>query len=328
MAGSPRRAVALVLRLTLVTWAFVAGAESVWAIDFKRYHSQEEINQYLRDVAAEHPELVKHHVLGYSLRGREIDYVVISKADPETAPAIYMNGTHHGNEKSSTEGILALIDYLVTQKDDPEVAALLEGYAIYAQPLVNPDGHAANTREDGLGRDPNRDYSFPDRPDSSSFRVPEIRMIKELADKVRFRAAAAWHSGMEGVLWPWCYSGQRTADHDAFLTLSRITAQAMGMRLYQQSYFDYETRGEFIDYLYMTQGTMAVTFEVSNAPTPAASQLASVVNRAVAGAMAFMLSIQDLDRGTLPLDRDSEAQPPARIARAAAAASGGAGRVE
>jgi predicted deacylase len=293
-------------------WAFVlwlVSSTSVFALDFTRYHSQDEINAYMRATAQAHPELVRFHRLGYSEGGREIDYVVVSKADPDALPAIYMNGTHHGNEKSSTEGVVALLEYLVSHQSEPTVSSLLETYAIYIQPLVNPDGHAANTRWDLEGRDPNRDYAYPERDDADSFKIQSIKLVKELADRVRFRAAVAYHSGMEGVLWPWCYTGARNPEQDTFYTLSKNAAQAMHMPRYAQSYSDYETLGEFIDYVYMAHGTLSVSFEVSNEPTPSASRLTGVVNRSVAGALAFMLSVKELDQGQLLVERAPRPTP-------------------
>ena len=92
-------------------WAvlfWLVSASDLWAIDFTRYHSQEEINSYLKEVATAHPELAHFHLLGYSQRGREVNYLVLSKGDADALPAIYLNGTHHGNEKSSTEAALGL----------------------------------------------------------------------------------------------------------------------------------------------------------------------------------------------------------------------------
>lgn len=284
------------------------------AIDFGRYHSQDEINAYLHDMAREHPELVRHHLLGYSQQGREIDYVTVSGGDPDALPAIYLNGTHHGDEKSSTETVLATLDFLVKNRHQKDVAELLDTYAVYLQPLVNPDGHALNSRYDCEGRDPNRDYSYPERSDEESFKVPAIRLVKELSDKVRFHAALAFHSGMEGVLWGWAYSGSRLADADVFYTLAKATARAMGMRRYLQSYTDYPSKGEFIDYEYMTHGTFALTVEVSNEPTPPPAQLPLVVHRAVAGAMAFMLSLLELDKSELKLERAVDPTQPAAMA--------------
>lgn len=287
------------LRLSIVLLA-MAVPWVAHAISFDRYHSQEEINGYLKETAAAHPSLVRLVHLGYSERGRDIYYTVVSKRDPESVPALYMNGTHHGNEKSSTEAVVGLLDYLVKAKDDPTVDELLSNYSIYLQPLVNPDGHALGVRSDTFGRDPNRDY------DGAAFKVASIRLVKELTDRVRFRAAAAFHSGMEAVLWPWCHTPAPSPDVDIFYTLSRISAEAMGVRRFLQSYNDYPTRGEFIDYVYNNHGTLALTFEVSAEVTPAPSKLAAIVRRSVAGAMAFMLSVMDLDQGALVMSKAPE----------------------
>src|SRR5690606_2730690 len=198
-----------------------------------------------------------------------------------------------------------MLQFLVDNQNTIDVTALLESYAIYIQPLVNPDGHAAGSRYDSRGRDPNRDYAYPQRPVTQSFKIPAVQLVRSLADRVRFRAAVAYHRGMEGVLWPWCYTGKRADDHELFLTLSKNAALAMGMRLWSQSYRDYPTRGEFIDYVYWAHGTIGLTFEVSNAPTPSTSQLAQVVERSIAGTMSFLYNIMALDRGILELEMDA-----------------------
>jgi hypothetical protein len=283
-----------------------------FGIDFSRYHTQDEIKSYMLETARSHPDLVKMKFLGYSQQGREIHYLVISKHDTDSVPAIYFNGTHHGNEKSSTEGILGLIDFIVKNRTQPIVSEVLDHYALFIQPLVNPDGHALHSRSDSLGRDPNRDYSFPERDDQDSFKIQDIRLVKSLVDQVKFRAAAAYHSGMEAILWPACYTPQRTSDADTFYTLSKISAQAMGISRYVQSYFDYPTRGEFIDYVYNNHGTLALTFEVSSDPTPPESQIARFVERSVKGGVAFMRAVMALDRGALAIQR---APDPAAVAK-------------
>ncbi len=270
------------------------------ALEFNKYHSQDEIKSWLLDLAKQHPELVKLKFLGYSQQGREINYIIISKHhEQENQPALYFNGTHHGNEKSSTESILGLIDFIIDNRSEPVVSEILDQYAIYLQPIVNPDGHALHSRMDSVGRDPNRDYSFPERDEQESFKIQDVRLVKSLVDQVKFRAAGAFHSGLEAILWPWCFTPQRNAENDTFYTLSKMTADAMGISRYAQSYSDYPTRGEFIDYVFMAHGTLALTFEVSPEPTPAAPRLAHYVQRSVKGALAFMRGVMALDRGNL-----------------------------
>ena len=77
------------------------------------------------------------------------------------------------------------------------------------------------------------------------------------------------------------------------------------MTQYRQSYSDYPAHGEFIDYVYMTHGTLAMTVELAGNPTPPAEDLDAVVKRAVAGSISFMLGIMDLDRGELGIIRNS-----------------------
>jgi predicted deacylase len=272
------------------------------ALEFNKYHTQEEIKSWMLDLAKKHQDLVKFKFLGYSQQGREINYLIISKqTGQENLPALYFNGTHHGNEKSSTESILGLIDFIIDNRNEPSVSEILDNYTIYLQPIVNPDGHALHSRMDSVGRDPNRDYSFPERDEQDSFKIQDIRLVKSLVDQVKFRAAGAFHSGLEAILWPWCFTPQRNAEVDTFYTLSKLTAGAMGINRFTQSYSDYPTRGEFIDYVFMAHGTLALTFEVSAEPTPPASRLSFYVQRSVKGAMTFMRAVMALDRGTLQI---------------------------
>ena len=274
-----------------------AAAPSSTGLSFAQYHSQADIHAYLTSMATQHPDFVSFATLGSSRQGREIAYVVVSNKDAATVPALYFNGTHHGDEWSSTESILGLADYLIVHRDEPAVSAILNAYAFYLQPLVNPDGHLARTREDSTGTDPNRDYSYPGRTDAASFKVPEIKLVKDLVDRIKPRAAAAYHSGIEEVLWSWCYTGTPSTD-DALLSSSgRIAAEAMGFDRYLQSYDDYASTGEFIDYTYSKYGTLALTFEVSTVKTPAATQLAGIVQNSIKGALAFVDAVAQADAG-------------------------------
>jgi predicted deacylase len=278
---------------------FVCSA--LFAIDFTSYHTEDQINQYLKDMTQQNPALVKFYTLGYSDQNREIDYITLTKGN-EQLPAIFFNGTHHGNEWSATEGILGLIDYLLTHKDDADVSALLTQYVFYLEPMVNPDGHHNQTREDINGADPNRDYDYPGAAAGSQFKTKIISVMRKLIDSRKFRAAAAYHSGIEEVLYSWCYTSDPTKDNDLLYTFAKTAATAMGMNRYLQSYDDYETEGEFIDYAYMTQGTFALTYEVSSAYTPDVSELPAVVTRSIDGAMAFIKAVSQYDNGQLNVE--------------------------
>jgi hypothetical protein len=266
-------------------------------LTFDRYHSQAEIHQFLQGEALKHPEFVSFATLGVSRQNREIAYVVISNREPASQKAFYFNGTHHGDEWSSTEGILALADYLIGHRDEPRVRAILDQYAIYLQPLVNPDGHQVKTRVDSQGNDPNRDYAYTGEAGEDAFHLPEIRLVRDLVDRIHPRAAAAYHSGIQEVLWPWCYTALPPAAEESLAGAGKAAADAMHFDRYLQSYDDYPTTGEFIDYAYMKYGTAALTFEVSTAKTPSVSQLDGVVKNSVRGALAFIDAVRAEDLG-------------------------------
>lgn len=266
-------------------------AQTAYGLQFQRYHAQEEIAQYLRSRAQNYPEVARFVVLGQSLQGREIAYVAISKNWSPDVPAIYFNGTHHGNEKASTEAVLGLIDFLIHQRDRTDVDRLLRKYRIVLQPLVNPDGHAANLRTDSQGIDPNRDYATPTRPESEAFRLVETRLVRRLLRNERVVASAAFHSGLEAVLWPWCHTPSTSRHDPIFKALGQSVARTMGMPKYTQSFNDYQTDGEFIDFAYMKHGVYALTLEVSHEATPESEQLPTVVQRAVNGSLAFLKAV-------------------------------------
>jgi hypothetical protein len=123
--------------------------------------------------------------------------------------------------------------------------------------------------------------------------------MKSLQERIGFRAAIAFHSGAEEVLWPWCYSGSPTVDDGFFTGAGQKTAQAMGFAISQQSYDDYPTTGEYIDYAYWRSQTLAATFEVSTARAPSPSSLAAVVDNACRGSIAWVQAVAEHAAGSL-----------------------------
>jgi hypothetical protein len=99
------------------------------------------------------------------------------------------------------------------------------------------------------------------------------------------------------VIWPWCYTSHDAPNAEVVSTAGKIVADAMGFDRYLQSYDDYPTTGEFIDFTYSKYQTLSLTFEVSTAKTPSASQLDGVVKNSVKGALAFIDTIKTVDSG-------------------------------
>lgn len=268
--------------------------EQAFALEFNRYHTQKEIAAFLRAQANEYPDIARFEVLGKSQQGREIALITISKNWSPDTPAIYFNGTHHGNERASTEAVLAFIDKLTSNHDQPKIDHLLKRYRIILQPLVNPDGHALNLRTDSQGIDPNRDYATPTRAEGDAFQTVETRLVKQILEREKVVASAAFHSGLEAVLWPWCHTPTSSQHDPLFRALASRVATKMQLSKARQSFYDYKTDGEFIDFAYMRFGIYALTFEVAHETAPAPRKLPAVVHRASMGSLAFITAIDDL----------------------------------
>lgn len=270
------------------------------SITFTEYHTLAQMLSYLQAVAAAAPQLGQYQVLGKSKQGRDLGTLVINATCLPNPPAVFYNGAHHGDENASAEAVLALPDYLLRRgPGDASVRALLQSHAFYFLPVVNPDGFTSDTRANADGDDINRDYPFPGRNETNSFKTGEALLIKGLQESVGFAGAVAFHSGAEEVLWPWCYTGAGTDDESFFLGAGKRTAAAMGFTIYQQSYDDYPTQGEYIDYAYAKSRTLAATFEVSNNKRPSPSALAGAVERACQGAVAWAQAVSDRALGRL-----------------------------
>ncbi len=116
-------------------------------------------------------------VLGMTPGGLPLHALLLSREGVKTPddlaqlgrPIVWLIGQQHGNEPAGGEAMLALARAL----SDGELTPLLDTLSVVVIPRANPDGAAANTRENSLGTDINRDHS--------TFSQPETRLIHRLA---------------------------------------------------------------------------------------------------------------------------------------------------
>lgn len=101
---------------------------------------------------------------------------------------------------------------------------------------------------------------------------PEIKALQNFMAQKPMNALATLHTGIQCVLYPWCYRPYDEAkEEDAAIPFMKETAQKMadayskttGRGFYtMSSYEDYPTSAEMIDYAYGTFGIHAYTIEV------------------------------------------------------------------
>jgi murein peptide amidase A len=95
------------------------------------------------------PPVTRHSILvGHSTRGRPIRAYVIG--DPHAARTMLVVGCIHGNEPAG----IAIARRLVAS------TAPISGVALWVVPVLNPDGVAADTRQNGRGVDLNRNFPY------------------------------------------------------------------------------------------------------------------------------------------------------------------------
>ncbi len=111
------------------------------AMSFSRYLRYAELEQVLRDLAAEFPDLMCLESIGQSYEGREIWCATVTDGgDPGEKPAVWVDGNIHSSELSASSACLHLLERLLRGKDEPDIAHVLRTRTFYVVPRVNPDG--------------------------------------------------------------------------------------------------------------------------------------------------------------------------------------------
>ena len=129
-----------------------------------------QLTEALRDLAGRHPEISLREV-GRSVEGRPIHLVTLGNGER----TVLLWSQMHGDEPSATPALLDLAHYLLSHRDDPDVAAVLDSLTLLLVPMLNPDGAEAYTRRNALAIDINRD--------ALNLTTPEGRLLKTLRDE-------------------------------------------------------------------------------------------------------------------------------------------------
>ena len=122
-------------------------------IAWNRYYDHNEIGEICTRIANAYPELAKVTSIGKSYEGRDIVLLTVSNfktGDPDSKPAMYIDGNIHGNEIQGAEVALYTGWYVTEMYGRVEwITELLNDKTLYIVPTINPDGrdhfiHSAN----------------------------------------------------------------------------------------------------------------------------------------------------------------------------------------
>lgn len=113
--------------------------------DFDRFLRYDELVDWLRTLAADHPDLVTIETYGQSHEGRDLLLVTVTDASTgahDTKPAHWVDASIHAIELTPTVAACSLLQHLVDgyTTGDPVVTEALRTRTFYVVPRVNPDG--------------------------------------------------------------------------------------------------------------------------------------------------------------------------------------------
>ncbi len=264
------------------------------------YHTYNETNTLLRDLATRFPDLATVTTIGHSIEGRELNVIKISdnvaNDEKATEPNIFICGCHHAREWISVEVPLLFAKHLLeSYSGNTAVRNAVNGAQIYIQPIVNPDGlefsiHTyrmwrKNRRYNGdfsWGIDPNRNYGYmwglddegsSPNPYSYTYRgtgpfsEPETDTVRQFLLANPPNGALTFHNYGLLLLYPWGHKYEAPADIAQFSEM----AGEMADRIYQVNgrVYDhggsealYLVNGSTVDWIYGTFGVPAFTVEL------------------------------------------------------------------
>ena len=184
-----------------------------------------------------------------SRQGRPLHYWVLGEGPTN----VLLFGAIHGDERSSSAITYQMLSWLFKH---PHV---LDGVRVVVAPLVNPDGYAANTRENQRGVDLNRNFPAENwergkQPQTGGLHPlsePETRFLMALLEMYPPACAVALHGAAACVNW----DGPAADLAAEMSSLCGLPAKPS---------IGYPTPGSFGTYLGIERGIATITYELAD----------------------------------------------------------------
>jgi carboxypeptidase T len=263
------------------------------------YHTAATLEQDLRRLAEEHPEIAEIHEIGRSVEGRPLWALRIGERRGSTRKVAFL-GCHHAREWISVEVPYLLAEHVLQNSSSDPVQTWLQQGEVWVAPMVNPDGHEhtqtpANrlwrknrrrNHDGSIGVDPNRNYGYMwgtlNVSTSShvpadetyvgprAFSEPEVRAVRDLVARELFSGVLTYHSYSQLIMYPWGHTSEPIRDvsdrrvvRGLAEDMERLIGKVHG-RTYtaQQSSALYPTAGDTTDWTYGEYDAVSLTVEL------------------------------------------------------------------
>jgi len=215
--------------LSLTQMSCARKIANVYPLD-KSYYNDAKLKADLKELSRINPESFKLHTIGTTIAGENPIYALQIQTDIDRTPVLII-GQHHGDEVMGLEIAMAFAKYLSENPGDAKVRDLLDAYAFWIIPTLNPDGwkivtsgkyewkrknntDTNNNRKLDIktdGVDLNRNYptfwsldkSLPEMSPFYKGIAPaseaETRAVMEIAELVSFKYVFSYHTSASGT---------------------------------------------------------------------------------------------------------------------------------
>ena len=262
------------------------------------YHTVQTLEDDLRRLADDNPEIVELHEIGRSVEDRPLWALRIGERRGSSSKVAVL-GCHHAREWVAVEVPYRLAEHLVGNASAEPVRSWLQQGEVWVAPMVNPDGHEHTRTQDRLWRknrrrnpdgsigvDPNRNYGYmwgvlnvntsSHVPSDQTyvgpraFSEPETRAVRNLVARELFGGVLTYHSYSQLILYPWGYTDRPVEDEADLGTMRELTQEMQRLirgvhgRTYtaQQASELYPTAGDTTDWVYGEYDVPSFTVEL------------------------------------------------------------------
>jgi carboxypeptidase T len=262
------------------------------------YHSAETLENDLRRLAENNPDIAELREIGRSVENRPIWALRVGERRGSSLKMVFL-GCHHAREWIAVEVPYLLAEHLVDNATADPVKQWLQQGEIWVAPMVNPDGHEYTRTSDRLWRknrrpnpdgsigvDPNRNYGYMwgtlDIDTSShvprdetyvgprAFSEPEVRAVRNLVARELPAGVLTYHSYSQLILYPWGYTSDPIVDpadrgemEDIAGEMKRLIGKVHGEPYTVQPSSElYPTAGDTTDWTYGEYDIPSFTIEL------------------------------------------------------------------
>jgi len=241
----------------------------------------DEIGDLQDSLATNFPNICKKVVIGTSVSG--YDLVALKFSDnvnsDESEPEILLTACIHGDEQNPQQVMMKLARKLCKDySTDAQITNLINTKEIWIIAVMNPDGlRGINfwNRPNAHGIDLNRNYGYmwnKEDFDPYEYSEPETKAVRDFILSRNFNVMIDYHSGLQGIIYPWYYKTDHAPDHPEILYLANNYDTQSG---YPTGAFAvssgadlYVTNGSLVEFAYGSLGIHAFSVELMEFNNP------------------------------------------------------------